>query len=156
MRRSTRWTSGRALCRTLRRWFPFSFFSLFLSLSSSSSSSFFPPSPRSSFLVHSSPPPSVRLSPPPSIASFSPSGQDSFADRADRHGGHAAILRDERRRETWRESRFSTASNFSLNRGIVAKGSIGEGLDRCAATRGGSIRRRVSIFSQCPDIQGAK
>lgn len=32
MRRSTRWTSGRALCRTLRRWFPFSFFSLFLSL----------------------------------------------------------------------------------------------------------------------------
>lgn len=96
LRRSTRWTSGRALCRTLRRWFPFSFFSLFLSLSSSSS--FFPPSPRSSFLVHSSPPPSVRLSPPPSIASFSPSGQDSFADRADRHGGHAAILRDDETR----------------------------------------------------------
>lgn len=41
-------------------------------------------------------------------------------------------------------------------RGIVAKGSIGGGLDRCVATRGGSIRRRVSIFSQCPDIQGAK
>lgn len=61
LRRSTRWTSGRALCRTLRRWFPFFFF-IFLSLS-------FPPplllpffSAFDAFLVHSSPPPPPQLS----------------------------------------------------------------------------------------------
>lgn len=56
MRRSTRWTSGRALCRTLRRWFPF--FPLFLPLSLSPFFFFFLFfSPILSFLGHSSPPP---------------------------------------------------------------------------------------------------
>lgn len=77
--------------------------SLSLSVLSSSSSSFFLRFSRfSATRVHPLPP-SVQLSPPPSIGSpprqSSPSGQDCrllVADRADRHGGHAAILRDEK------------------------------------------------------------
>lgn len=81
----------------------FSSFSPPLFLLSSSSSSFFLRFSRfSATRVHPLPP-SVQLSPPPSIGSpprqSSPSGQDCrllVADRADRHGGHAAILRDEK------------------------------------------------------------
>lgn len=132
MRRSTRWTSGRALCRTLRRWFPFSFFSLFLSLLLL----LFFFSAFSSILVsrplESSPFGSVITA---TLYRFFLSLGTGLVCRSSgptwRTRRHFTRRRDERRRETWRESRFSTASNFSLNRGIVAKGSIGGGLDRC-------------------------
>lgn len=127
----------------------FLFFSLSLSLLSSSSSSFFLRFSRfSATRVHPLPP-SVQLSPPPSIGSpprqSSPSGQDCrllVADRADRHGGHAAILRDEKifrfRRKIPIFSRIELAKSW-------------KGLENLINERGGEESR---MYPNAPTFKG--
>lgn len=127
----------------------FLFFSLSLSLLSSSSSSFFLRFSRfSATRVHPLPP-SVQLSPPPSIGSpprqSSPSGQDCrllVADRADRHGGHAAILRDEKifrfRRKIRIFSRIELAKSW-------------KGLENLINERGGEESR---MYPNAPTFKG--
>lgn len=127
----------------------FSSFSPPLSLLSSSSSSFFLRFSRfSATRVHPLPP-SVQLSPPPSIGSpprqSSPSGQDCrllVADRADRHGGHAAILRDEKifrfRRKIRIFSRIELAKSW-------------KGLENLINERGGEENR---MYPNAPTFKG--
>lgn len=127
----------------------FSSFSPPLSLLSSSSSSFFLRFSRfSATRVHPLPP-SVQLSPPPSIGSpprqSSPSGQDCrllVADRADRHGGHAAILRDEKifrfRRKIPIFSRIELAKSW-------------KGLENLINERGGEESR---MYPNAPTFKG--
>lgn len=130
----------------------FLFFSLSLSLLSSSSSSFFLRFSRfSATRVHPLPP-SVQLSPPPSIGSpprqSSPSGQDCrllVADRADRHGGHAAILRDEKifrfRRKIRIFSRIELAKSW-------------KGLENLINERGGEESRVYRYFPNASTFKG--
>lgn len=127
----------------------FSSFSPPLFLLSSSSSSFFLRFSRfSATRVHPLPP-SVQLSPPPSIGSpprqSSPSGQDCrllVADRADRHGGHAAILRDEKifrfRRKIRIFSRIELAKSW-------------KGLENLINERGGEESR---MYPNAPTFKG--
>lgn len=127
----------------------FSSFSPPLFLLSSSSSSFFLRFSRfSATRVHPLPP-SVQLSPPPSIGSpprqSSPSGQDCrllVADRADRHGGHAAILRDEKifrfRRKIPIFSRIELAKSW-------------KGLENLINERGGEESR---MYPNAPTFKG--
>lgn len=127
----------------------FLFFSLSLSLLSSSSSSFFLRFSRFSATQVHPLPPSVQLSPPPSIGSpprqSSPSGQDCrllVADRADRHGGHAAILRDEKifrfRRKIRIFSRIELAKSW-------------KGLENLINERGGEESR---MYPNAPTFKG--